>query len=128
MWLRHFARTPAAGGQLCRPGGSFVLERHAGLRFEARACEGIDLQIQALASDDRDEQLVDIEAVAAEHPARTHAPGRAQQLDAMRDEFVPGGGHGAVLHNRAATFEPSPNPMEPACSHPRPTASPCEAN
>jgi len=44
-------------------------------RLEARPGLGVGLEVQALADSDRDEQIVDVQAVAAEHAARPRLPG-----------------------------------------------------
>jgi hypothetical protein len=84
--LRLVAEGPAAG----------ALE--GGLRL------GIDLQVELLADDDGDEQLVDIEAVAAEHALRPRRAERGEQLDAVGGEGVARGvGHRSL----AERYSPS---------------------
>jgi hypothetical protein len=46
----------------------------------------IDLQVQPLEGDDRDEQLIDVEAVAAEHAPRAHGAERREQFEALIDQ------------------------------------------
>jgi hypothetical protein len=46
----------------------------------------IDLQVQALEDDERDEQLIDVQAMAAEHALGAHRTERGQQFEAVIDQ------------------------------------------
>src|SRR5438477_430953 len=72
-------------------------------REESRPAVVVGLQEQPLVGDQRDEQAVDVETVAAEHAARGACADAAEQLDAVVDELMAGDGdaargHAAVLH------------------------------
>jgi hypothetical protein len=57
----------------------------------------VGLEVQALEGHDGDEQVVEVEPVAAEHAPRAHRTQRGQQFQAMLDE---GGGHRAQSRSR----------------------------
>jgi hypothetical protein len=70
--------------------GAGVLERMATGGLEGRPAEVVGLQVQLVARDERDEHLVHVEAVAAEHAAHAHATEGRQQLGAPARELVAG--------------------------------------
>jgi hypothetical protein len=87
-FLQDFAET---GGAPVAHRDSLAVARAVGERAAARALECragglVGAQVQAIAGDQCDEQVVDIEAVAAEHSARPGGAQRCQQFHAMRDE------------------------------------------
>jgi hypothetical protein len=61
--------------------------------LEARLRQRVHLQVQALEGDERDEQVVHIQAVPAEHCAGTHRTQRGEQFQAVGDEGVIAGRH-----------------------------------
>jgi hypothetical protein len=63
--------------------------------LEVRLRYRIHLQVQPLEGDERDEQVVHVQAVPAEHRAGTHAPQRGKQFQAVGNEGVISGSHGA---------------------------------
>jgi len=75
--------------------GAVVGERRAAGGFEQRARLGAGLEVEPVAGDQGAEEVVDIEAVAAEHAPCAHAAQRRQQFEAVFDERV--GGHARSL-------------------------------
>jgi hypothetical protein len=61
--------------------------------LEARLRYRVHLQVQALEGDERDEQVVHVQAVPAEHRASTHGPQRGKQFQAVGDKRVIAGRH-----------------------------------
>jgi hypothetical protein len=69
--------------------GAGVLERAAAGGLEGRPAGAVGLQVELVAHDDGDEDIVHVQAVAAEHALRTHRAQRRQQLGAPARELVP---------------------------------------
>jgi hypothetical protein len=61
--------------------------------LEAAACLGIGLQVQRALGDQRKEEFVHVEAVAAEHAARAWPAQAGEQFQAVGDEVGVGAGH-----------------------------------
>jgi hypothetical protein len=68
-------------------GPRVVDERLAAGRFEKRARHRVRLEKQPVVRDQRNEQLVDVEALAAEHAAAAHRTERREEFQAVSDEF-----------------------------------------
>ena len=71
------------GLQLAAGGEAELLS--AGSR-EARQRLGVGFQVQIVASDDGDEHVIDVGAVAAKHALRLHHADRAEKVGAVRSE------------------------------------------
>jgi hypothetical protein len=67
--------------------GRVVDEGFAAGRLEQRPRLRVDLEEQAVVADQGHEDVVDVEAVAAEHAAHAHAAQWREQLGAMGDEL-----------------------------------------
>jgi hypothetical protein len=63
--------------------------------LEARLRHRIHLHVQALEGDQRDEQIVHVQAVPAEHRAGAHRSQRGEKFQAVGNEGVISGSHGA---------------------------------
>jgi len=67
--------------------GRVVDERLAAGSFEERARHRIGLQEQPVVRDQCDEEIVDVEALAAEHAAAAHHTERREEFETVGDEF-----------------------------------------
>ena len=76
---------PFAGG---------VIEGLAACGFELGPGAVVGLQVQRIGDDQGEEQVVDIDAMAAEHAPRPCPAQRRQQFQAVGDEFGIKAGHG----------------------------------